>query len=72
MSVSQDARSYLTSKKEVCGLTRFGSQQIPGNAKNGDPTSSHKGVPNLEGRGAQLLHSLDGTKSHPFVTAGMT
>ena len=29
------------------------------------PTSSHKGVPNLEDRGAQNIHSLDGTKYHP-------
>ena len=31
---------------------------------------SHVGVRNLEDRGAQNIHSLDGTKNHPFVTAG--
>ena len=25
----------------------------------------------MKGRGAQLLHSLDGTKNHSFVTAGI-
>ena len=35
-----------------------------------DTLQSHVGVPNLEDRGAQNIHSLDGTKNHPFVTAG--
>ena len=34
-------------------------------------SSSHKGVRSMEVRGAQLLHSLDGTKHHPFVTPGI-
>ena len=33
-------------------------------------TSSHKTGCLLEDSGAQLLHSLDGTKNHPFVTPG--
>ena len=31
------------------------------------PGVTFDGVPNLEDRGAQLLHSLDGTKHHPVL-----
>ena len=32
--------------------------------------NSQKGVRSMEVRGAQNIHSQDGTKNHPFVTPG--
>ena len=69
--------SSFNALKTVCSQERLRDQtqwyiwdgQKKGAVKNLS-TSSHKTGCLMEVRSAQLLHSLDGTKHHPFVTAG--